>query len=84
MTEVGPRAGMHLEELDRELPVFVETIGGDLESGYLSIHDPDHLEPSSDYVEMTLGEALEIADDFCCDCFTTAMIDQGLERVSDL
>lgn len=80
MTEgVAPRAGKHLEELDPNLPVLVEIIGGDdLESGYTSIHDPDYREPPGEYVEMTLQEALDVADDFCCDCFTTAMVDGTL------
>lgn len=71
----GPRASTPLEELDPELPVLVEIIGQNAESGYTTIHDPDYLEPQGEYVEMTLREALDTADDFCCDCFTRAMID---------
>lgn len=71
----GPRADIPLEDLDPELTVFVEIIGEDIESGYLMIHDPDYIEPTGEYVEMTLERAITTADEFCCDCFTQAMPD---------
>lgn len=76
----GPRAGVPLEELDEDLSVFVEVIGSDMESGYLVIHDPDHLEPQNQHQEMPLSEALEIADEFCCDCFTKVLMDRESDR----
>lgn len=72
---VGPRASTPLEELDPELPVLVEVVGEDAETGHTIIHDPDYLDPHGEYVETTLAEAIDTADDFCCDCFTRAMID---------
>lgn len=76
----GPRADIPLEDLNPEMTVFVEVIGEDVESGYLTIHDPDYLEPIDRYVEMTLEEALTTADEFCCDCFTRAMLDASINR----
>lgn len=46
----GPRADIPLEDLNPEMTVFVEVIGEDVESGYLTIHDPDYLEPIDRYV----------------------------------
>lgn len=72
---VGPRADVPLDELERELPVCVEILGDSIETGYATIHDPEYLEPAGEYIDMTLGDALDVADDFCCDCFTRAMVD---------
>lgn len=81
---VGPRHTVPLDELPRDLPVRAEIIGSDdLETGWVSIHDPDYIEPSSTYVEMELGDALEVADDFCIDCFTQASLDFSLQQRED-
>lgn len=80
----GPRSNVPLDELSGDLPVLVEIIGGDdLESGYVSLHDPDHLESTDAYEEMRLADALEIADDLCIDCFTRASLEFGREQMGD-
>lgn len=73
------RAGMSLDELDPELTVLVEIIGEDSESGHATIHDPDPFDHSEDGTEMALKDALDIADGFCCDCFTRAWVEMSLQ-----
>lgn len=68
----APHADATLDELDREMTVYVETLGDGDE--LFRIHDPAYQEPFGDYVEMPLEEALEEADGFCCDCFSTVWI----------
>lgn len=79
---LGPRADRSVEDLDPDLPVFVEIIGEDIESGVTVIHDAAYLEPPGEYVEMTLEEACEIDAGFCCDCFQTAWLETAVEDVS--
>lgn len=66
----APRAHIPRHELDPDLTVWVEITGEDIESGHLTIHDPDYMTPRGDYRLMTLQEADHAADEFCCDCFT--------------
>jgi len=63
-----------LKELPKDLEVCVEIIGGGVENEWVTIHDPEYLCPDESE-DMILEEALEIADEFCCDCFTQAMLD---------
>lgn len=75
----GPRADISRGELDPESPVFAEIIGENINSGCATIHDPEYREPPGEYVEMPLKEALAVASEFCCDRFTTAMIEADLD-----
>lgn len=72
---LGPRADQERSELSDDLPVVVEVIGEDMESGLATIHDPDHSAVKSGYEEMTLAEAEERGAEFCCDCFERAWLD---------
>jgi hypothetical protein len=78
---IGPRAGTPLNELPQNLEVCVEVLGESIEDGWATVHDPDYLCPDNS-VDMTLEEALDIADEFCCDCFTQAMLDFDMNEDS--
>lgn len=78
----GARSNVPLDELPRDLPVLVEIIGGDdLESGYVSVHDPEYIRLTDAYEKMHLADALEIANDLCVDCFTRASLEFGREQM---
>lgn len=73
MTNTGPRADRSLDDLPSDLPVLVETLGDGPEK-YTTIHDPEYDEPPGECIQMPLEDALSVADGFCPDCFTTAMV----------
>lgn len=65
-------------ELDLNMDVGVEYIGGESEADLAVIHDPEHRSIPGGYDEMVLREAIEIADEFCVDCFTRASWEANL------
>lgn len=73
---LGPRADRYRSELSDDLPVAVELIGGDIDSGLAVIHDPDYSATQSGHEEMTLAVAEERGATFCCDCFERAWLGQ--------
>lgn len=82
----GPRADQSLKDLDPDLPVLVEIIGGnDSETGHTVVHDADYYQDHpEDIVQSTFADARQTADELCCDCFETAWIETMSEGNPDV